>query len=97
MRCASPSTPVLAHDVLNGFDGVRTTWLCDLLIEGVLQFVDGRFKALLAAERLDELDDVPIALKGVITHVGVVEIENALVLIFASSASSTARACGRIW
>ncbi len=49
---------VLAHDVLNGFNcSSNDHWLGCLLVERVLQLVDGLFKALLAAERLDELND----------------------------------------
>ena len=38
---------VLAHDVLNGFDGgANGHGLCGFLIEGGLQFVDGLLEAL---------------------------------------------------
>ena len=48
-----------------------------------MQIVDGLLEAGLAAERVDELDDAAHrAERGDLQHVGVVEIENALVLIF---------------
>ena len=48
-----------------------------------MQIVDGLLEAALAAERVDELHDAAHrAERGDLQHVGVVEIENALVLIF---------------
>ena len=48
---------VLAHDVLNGFDGVADGHgLSSFLVESGLQFVDGLLEAGAAAELLDELD-----------------------------------------
>ncbi len=56
--------------------------LCGFLIERVLHLVDGLLKALLAAERLDELHDAAHRGEGRhLQHVGVVEIEHALVAI----------------
>ena len=72
---------VLAHDVLNGFDdGADGHGLRGLLIEGGLQFVDGLLEALPVAERLDELHGAAHRGEGRdLQHVGVVEIEHALV------------------
>jgi hypothetical protein len=48
---------VLAHDVLDGFDGVSDGHgLGTLLVKGGLQYVNGVFKASTGTERLDELD-----------------------------------------
>ena len=48
---------VLAHDVLDGFDGVANGhgFKLILLVEGGLEFVDGDLEVRASAELLDEL------------------------------------------
>lgn len=56
---------------------------CRLLIKRILHFVDGRLEALLAAERIDKLDNA--AHRGEGRHlqdVGVVQIKHSLVAVF---------------
>ena len=91
---------VLAHDVLNGFDGgADDHGSSGLLIERVLHLVDGLFEALLAAERLDELHDAAHRGEGRhLQHIGVVEIEYALVaILFQQRIEHGAGLRRRIW
>jgi hypothetical protein len=89
---------VLAHDVLDGFDGVANGHgLSDLLVEGGLEFVDGALEARAVAEFLDELDRCAHRRTAESARLADREIEHALSWHICSSASSTARAWGRIW
>ena len=61
---------VLAHDVLDGFDGVADGHgLGGFLVEGGLQFVDGRSKSARPPNCLMSSSGVPIASKGGICRI----------------------------
>ena len=90
---------VLAHDVLNGFDGVANGHgLSFPLVEGGLEFMDGEHEIRAGPEFLDELNGVPIVSNGGICRTWVAEIDDALILIFLQAALQARRGpAGRIW
>ena len=97
MRWASPSTPrVLAHDVLNRFDGVANGHgLAGLLVKGGLKFVDGEHEIRARAELFDELEGRAHRVeRRNLKNPRIAEVDDALVLIFLQQGFKTARACG---
>ena len=74
---------VLAHDVLDGFDGVADGHgLGGFLVEGGLEFVDGVLEVGAGAELLDELNRRAHRVEGRdLKDAGVVEVEDAFVLV----------------